>query len=81
MVDSRLRFQNLIFNSRADDCEDELADAPLSVRVPVETDRIVRSLPNKTAWLRRVIVDAAQHEFRQQPTHALQIDWTEDAES
>ncbi len=46
-----------------DGFEGELAKSPLSARVPVEVDLVVRALPLKTAWLRRVITEAAQREL------------------
>lgn len=50
---------------RSDETTDPLAEKTLAVRVPVVIDSVVRSLPNKAAWLRRVIVDAAQRELMQ----------------
>lgn len=41
------------------------ADQPLAVRVEVEFDTWVRSLPNKTEWLRKVITEAAKREMEQ----------------
>jgi hypothetical protein len=32
-------------------------------RVPIHIDAVVRSLPNRSAWLRRVITEAAQREL------------------
>ncbi|MDV3002576.1 MAG: hypothetical protein N5P05_004231 (plasmid) [Chroococcopsis gigantea SAG 12.99] len=43
--------------------DEPLARDPLTVRVPVEIDRAIRSLPDKTAWLRRVLVEAARREL------------------
>jgi hypothetical protein len=48
---------------RSDGTTEPLADKTLAVRVPIAVDSVVRSLPNKAAWLRRVIVDAAQREL------------------
>jgi pyrimidine operon attenuation protein/uracil phosphoribosyltransferase len=40
-----------------------LADRPTQVRLTVEIDEVVRSLPNRAEWLRRVITEAAQREL------------------
>jgi hypothetical protein len=48
---------------RMDDTEEPLAALALSARVPAQIDAIVRSLPNRSAWLRRVITEAAQREL------------------
>jgi hypothetical protein len=34
-----------------------------AVRLPVDIDQVVYSLPEKAAWLRRVITEAAQREL------------------
>lgn len=47
----------------------ELADKPIPVRLPVDVDAAVRQLPDRSAWLRRVITEAAQRELMQ-PTKA-----------
>ena len=48
---------------RQDTTTDELASLALSARVPLEIDAAVRSLPNRSAWLRRVITEAARREL------------------
>ncbi len=40
-----------------------LADKQIQVRLPKDVDEAVRSLPDKTDWLRRVIVEAAKREL------------------
>lgn len=40
-----------------------LASQPLCVKVPKEVDAAVRSLSDTSAWLRRVITEAAQREL------------------
>lgn len=35
-----------------------LAKVPLTVRVPEDVDEYIRSLPDKSAWLQRVLTDA-----------------------
>jgi hypothetical protein len=40
----------------------EVAAKPVSVKLPIEIDKFVRSLPNRTEWLRQVIVEAAERE-------------------
>lgn len=39
-----------------------MAEKPLAVRVSVEIDEFVRSLPNKTEWLRQAIITAYEQE-------------------
>ena len=43
-------------------CTEKLAKKPISVVLPEETDNFVRSLPNRTDWLRKVIEDASRKE-------------------
>lgn len=39
---------------------------PINVRLPSEIDEVVRPLPNRSEWLRRVITEAARRELIQQ---------------
>jgi len=39
-----------------------MASRPVSVMLPVELDEYVRSLPNRTEWLRKVIAEAIEKE-------------------
>jgi hypothetical protein len=55
--------ENLKPLPRCDDSTEPLANAILAVRVSTDIDSLVRSLPNKSAWLRRVITEAAQREL------------------
>lgn len=48
---------------RQGDAVGPLAPRMTAVRLPVEVDRIVHSVPEKAAWLRRVITEAAQREL------------------
>lgn len=41
---------------------EEMSQTPLSVRVPVDLDSYVRSLPNRTEWLRAAIAEKRQRE-------------------
>lgn len=41
-----------------------LSEQPLTIRVPLTIDVWVRSLPNKTEWLRQVITEAYQREIK-----------------
>lgn len=41
---------------------EEMSETPLSVRVPVDLDLYVRSLPNRTEWLRQAIAEKRQRE-------------------
>lgn len=45
--------------------EEEMAETPLSVRVSVELDKYVRSLPNRTEWLREAIAEKFARESQQ----------------
>ena len=36
--------------------------APVAVRLPMEVDAVVRAIPDRAEWLRRVIRDAAVQE-------------------
>ena len=47
---------------RQDETSGDLASNPLCVRVETDIDEFVRGLPNKAAWLRRVITKAAIEE-------------------
>jgi len=42
--------------------EEPLAERPLSVRLSADLDEKVRSLPNRTEWLRKVIAEAIERE-------------------
>ena len=44
--------------------EKPLTLSPMSVRLPPELDTIVRSLPNRTAWLRDAIIEKLEREGR-----------------
>jgi hypothetical protein len=50
---------------RQGECTEPLAPRMTAVRLPVDIDRVVYSLPEKAAWLRRVITEAAQRELMQ----------------
>lgn len=45
--------------------EKPIAEKPLSVRVDLEIDEFVRSLPNRTEWLREAIAEKYQREQQQ----------------
>jgi hypothetical protein len=55
--------KNLKNFSRSDETVEPLAATALMARVPIPIDEAVRSLPNRSAWLRRVITEAAQREL------------------
>ena len=57
---------NLTNFIRSDETTEPLAESPLMARVPVHIDKTVRLLPNRSAWLRRVITEAAQRELMQE---------------
>lgn len=46
--------------------EEAMAKTPLAIRVPVEIDEFVRSLPNRTEWLRQAIAEKYEREMKQQ---------------
>ena len=48
---------------RADGGTEPLADKLLCVRLTQSVDATVRSLPNMSSWVRRVITEAAQREL------------------
>lgn len=54
---------NLKSIPRMDDTTEPLGATALMARVPVDVDAAVRALPNRSAWLRRVITDAAKREL------------------
>jgi uncharacterized membrane protein len=55
--------QNLKPFDRADSDGTALATKQIQVRLPVEIDALVRALPDRSVWLRRVIVEAARREL------------------
>jgi hypothetical protein len=57
------KLDNLKSIPRQDETTERLADHNLGVRVAVDIDAAVRSLPNRSAWLRRVITEAARREL------------------
>jgi hypothetical protein len=63
MANATPKFENLIPTPRHDDTTDPLAAVGLIARVPIPIDEAVRALPNRSAWLRRVITEAAQREL------------------
>jgi hypothetical protein len=44
----------------------QLAEKPLAVRVSAEVDTVIRALPNKAEWMRRVLTEAAEKELLKQ---------------
>jgi hypothetical protein len=50
-------------NKPQDGYQGLLSKNPLAVVVPIEIDAAIRRLPQKAAWLRRVITEAAQREL------------------
>nr|WP_238717833.1 hypothetical protein [Petrachloros mirabilis] len=57
------KIEYLIPIKRSDDTTDPLSTKILGIRVPVHIDALVRALPNRSAWLRRVITEAALAEL------------------
>jgi hypothetical protein len=66
MANSKPKIEYLRPIQRMDDTEEPLAASALSARVPVRIDALVRQHPNRSAWLRRVITEAAQRELMNQ---------------
>lgn len=50
-------------HQRQGDANGPLADRMTAVRLPVDIDQVVYALPQKAAWLRRVITEAARREL------------------
>jgi hypothetical protein len=48
---------------RADETTEPLAEKLLCVRLTQSVDEAVRSLPNMSVWVRKVITEAAQREL------------------
>lgn len=44
--------------------EEQMAKIPLSVRMPVEIDNYVRSLPDRTEWLRKAIARQVEEDLK-----------------
>jgi hypothetical protein len=63
MANPNPRLENIRPKTSSDNSTQPLANEILGARVSVEIDALVRSLPSKTAWLRRVITEAAQREL------------------
>lgn len=40
----------------------EVASSPISVKLTPEVDKFVRSLPNRTEWLRKAITEAYERD-------------------
>jgi hypothetical protein len=57
----------------------DLSKKAIAVKLPVDVDVVVRSVPHMAAWLRRVITEAAQRELIQGdeslPQHTP-VDWS-----
>ncbi len=63
MVNPNPKLENLKALPRSDNTTTLLAKEILGVRVAADIDAVVRSLPNRSAWLRRIITEAAQREL------------------
>ncbi|WP_404790555.1 hypothetical protein [Altericista sp. CCNU0014] len=48
---------------RGDEGTEPLSEKLLCVRLTHSIDEVLRSLPNRSAWVRRVITEAAQREL------------------
>ncbi len=41
----------------------EMGRSPLCVKLPLEFDALIRPLPNRSDWMRRVLIEAAKKEL------------------
>ena len=57
------KLENLKHFDRADESSEVLSSRAISIKLPKHIDAILRNHPQKSAWLRRVIVEAAQREL------------------
>ncbi|MES1021992.1 hypothetical protein ABN584_03685 [Gloeocapsa sp. BRSZ] len=48
----------------------ELAASPLAIRLPVEVDKYVRSLPDKSEWVRNAIMAQMERDLNAQQQDA-----------
>lgn len=48
---------------RSDQSTEELADKNIQFRLTKSIDKLVRALPDRSAWLRRVVTEAAEREL------------------
>lgn len=48
---------------RQDDSTAPMADRNIQLRLTADIDAVVRQLPNRSGWLRRVITEAVQREL------------------
>jgi hypothetical protein len=63
MPNPKPRKEFLVPKPRADKTKGKLSKKVVAVKLTEEVDDVVRSLPSMTAWLRRVITEAAQREL------------------
>lgn len=57
------KIENLKHFDRADESDVELSSKAISIKLPKNIDAILRQHPQKSAWLRRVIVEAVEREL------------------
>jgi hypothetical protein len=55
---------------RSDGTVEPLSKKTVFVRLPESIDTVVQTLPNRSAWLRRVITEAAQRELMKDSSEA-----------
>lgn len=67
------KLENLKYFNRADKGNEVLSSQAMAVKVPIDIDKVIRALPNKAAWLRRVITKAAEEELMQPTTDKTSI--------
>lgn len=56
---------------RSDESTEELADRNIQFRLTKSVDKAVRALPDRSAWLRRVVTEAAKRELMGDPEDLL----------
>lgn len=54
--------QNLKPFPRQDSTDEPLASKPTQVRLPERIEQVINRLPDRAAWLRRVIAEAVERE-------------------
>jgi hypothetical protein len=57
------KLENLKHFDRADESSEVLSSKAISIKLPKDVDAVLRKHPQKSAWLRRVIVEAARREL------------------
>lgn len=51
---------------KSDSCSEKVAKVPIAVKLPLELDEYVRSLPNRAEWLREAIAAQVERDRHKQ---------------